>query len=213
MDQEIPLPAGNGSFSVTPVAVPVPAAALLLAVMPKPILLPANTEAASAVLLNARAGHCTVMVALAVILGALVAESVAVLGYVPQLLPFVPLVICTDALVPGAISPKAQLSTCDPTAPLIAHVPGPVYAGLIDQETPGPAGSGSRNVTPVAVPANSIWWLLAVMVKPIVLPAVTVAASAVLLRVSRGGFGPGGGNVGGIGVAVGVDVGVFVGVL
>ena len=51
-------------------------------------------------------------------------------------------------------------------------------AGLIDQLTPAPVGSGSLRVTPVAVPAPV---LDTVMVKPIGSPAFTLVASAVFV--------------------------------
>ena len=57
IDQLIPVPLGSGSFSVVPVELPGPA---LLRVIVKPMLLPAETEAASAVLLMVRLGQLTV---------------------------------------------------------------------------------------------------------------------------------------------------------
>ena len=65
---------------MTPLAVPVPAAALLVTVTVKPIGDPALTESASAVLVIERFGHKTVSVAFAVIAGAFVASAVAVFG-------------------------------------------------------------------------------------------------------------------------------------
>jgi len=123
----------------------------------------------------------------------------------------------TEALAPGARSPKAQVSVCEGGAPVIVQLPGPAYAGLIDQETPDPPGSGSLKVPPIAVPVPDAALLLAVMVKPIGLPAFTLGASAVLLRVTRGcgGTTPGGGCETvpvGVGVLVGVAVEVTVGV-
>ena len=98
---------------------------------------------------------------------------------------------------------------------MIVQLPGPAYAGLIDQETPDPPGSGSLKVPPIAVPVPDAALLLAVMVKPIGLPAFTLGASAVLLSVTRGcgGTTPGGGcETVPVAVAVGVLVGVAVGV-
>jgi len=103
--------------------------------------------------------------------------------------------------------------------PVIEHDPGPVYAGEIDHETPAPAGRVSLKVTPVSVRVPDAF--LACTVKPIVEPALTLAASAVLLSVRFGGgfpnLGPGGPTVGvgvivGVAVFVGVAVGVDVGV-
>jgi hypothetical protein len=60
MDQLIPVPAGNGSFKVTPVAVAVPGAEELDTVTVKPIAVPADTGVASAVFVMERAGEVTV---------------------------------------------------------------------------------------------------------------------------------------------------------
>ena len=54
----------------------------------------------------------------------------------------------------------------------------PETAGLIDHTMPVPVGSASVSVTLVAVPGPA---LLTVIVKPIAVPALTVAASAVLV--------------------------------
>jgi hypothetical protein len=62
-------------------------------------------------------------------------------------------------------------------------VPGPAYAGLIDQLTPLPPGSGSLSVTPVALPGPVFDTMT---VKPIASPALTDAASAVLVICSPG---------------------------
>src|SRR4051794_31327614 len=62
--------------------------------------------------------------------------------------------------------------------PVIEQVPGPAYAGLIDQSIPVPPGSGSLSVTALAVPGPEFD---TVIVKPIGLPALTVDESAVLL--------------------------------
>jgi hypothetical protein len=59
--------------------------------------------------------------------GAFPAETVAVLLSVVQVaLVVVELVRCTDAVAPGAMSPKLQLSTWLPTVPAMLQVPGPV---------------------------------------------------------------------------------------
>src|ERR1700722_1705382 len=128
MDQLTPVPEGSGSFNVTLVAVPVPAAAELETVTVKPTLLPAVTGLASAVLVMERAGgagRLTTMVAEALTFGALVALAVAVFLSVWLQVELVPLETCTMAEAPGAMFPKLQLSTWEPTEPLMAQVPGP----------------------------------------------------------------------------------------
>jgi hypothetical protein len=91
----------------------------------------------------------------------------------------VALVTCTDAVAFDPRLPKLQLKT-----PLeIAHVPGPLYAGLIDQLTPVPEGSVSLKVAEVAEPDPV---LLTATVNPIDDPAATVAASAVFVTLNAG---------------------------
>src|SRR2546425_215664 len=87
--------------------------------------------------------------------------------------------MCTLKLPPAARSVGPQLSVWGAVGELIEHRLGTVWL-LIDQLTPlpEPAGSGSLTVTPLAVPVPV---LLTVTVKPIGSPALTVAASAVLL--------------------------------
>src|SRR5438128_573037 len=86
---------------------------------------------------------------------------------------------CTLIDAPETRSPSAQFNVCCAGAvPLIEQVPGPVYAGLIDQLRPVPVGSGSEMVTPVAFPGPA---LLTVMVKTMVLPELTEGASGVLV--------------------------------
>src|SRR5437879_1869818 len=87
--------------------------------------------------------------------------------------------MCTLKLPPAARSVGPQLSVWGAVGELIEHRLGTVWL-LIDQLTPlpEPAGSGSLTVTPLAVPVPL---LLTVTVKPIGSPALTVAASAVLL--------------------------------
>src|SRR4051794_3128454 len=82
-----------------------------------------------------------------------------------------------------------QLRVCTAGAvPLIEHVPGPAYAGLICQLMPDPVGSVSVRVTPCAVPALVVafWGLETVTLNPMLLPALTLAASAVLPTVRLG---------------------------
>jgi hypothetical protein len=54
------------------------------------------------------------------------------------------------------------------------------------QPTPVPAGSGSFSVTLVAVPVPATLLLLTVTVYPIAVPALTDAASAVLVMLRTG---------------------------
>ena len=119
--QSTPLPAGKASARVTPSAVPVPAALLLVTVIVKPIGDPALTDAASATFVIDRFGHKTVSVAFALIGGAFVASAVAVFEYALQLASVVALVTWTLKLAPGAksIGPHASVSVGG--APLIAH--------------------------------------------------------------------------------------------
>ena len=72
-------------------------------------------------------GGVTTIVAEALTDGALVADAVAVflrVRVVVQLV-LVALEMCTLADTPAAMLPKLQLSTWEPTAPLMAQVPGP----------------------------------------------------------------------------------------
>jgi len=68
------------------------------------------------------------------------------------------------------MSPKLQVN-------VLLLIEQPVTAGLIDHETPVPVGSASLSDTLVAVAGPA---LLTVIVNPIAVPALTLAASAVL---------------------------------
>ena len=86
----------------------------------------------------------------------------------------------TDTVAVGARDPMVQVRVWDPTAPEMAQ---PVTGVVMDHTTPdpaGPAGRGSVMTTPVAVPLEL---LATVTVKPMWVPAETVAASAVLVMV------------------------------
>ena len=75
--------------------------------------------------------------------------------------------------------PKLQFST-----PLvIAHVPAPLYVGLMLQLIPVPVGRVSDRVAAAAVPVPMF---CTVMEYPIDVPAETVAAVAVLVTLSAG---------------------------
>ena len=177
IDQFTPAPPGSGSARVTPVAVPAP---VLETVIVKPIGSPALTESASAVLVICTAGHCRVVEADACTCGLFVACALAVFGYVVHGVPTeVGLVTCTEAEPPGARSPSAHVRV----PAWIEQVPGPAYAGLIDQLMPVPVGSGSEIATACAVPAPV---LETVIVNPRLLPMLTVDASADLAIVRFG---------------------------
>src|SRR6476619_4273170 len=104
MDQSMPVPPGSGSLTVTPVAVATPLA--LLTVIVNPICEPADTEAASAVLLNETFGHVTVVDAVASDgLVPFVSDAFAVLSYFLHDAAVVGLVMCALVLVPTARSP------------------------------------------------------------------------------------------------------------
>jgi hypothetical protein len=66
----------------------------------------------------------------------------------------------------------------------IAHVTGPLCDSML-HEIPLPVGSGSDRANPLAAPCPV---LFTVIVNPIAVPALTVAASAVLVRVRVGQF-------------------------
>jgi hypothetical protein len=129
MDQLMPVPAGKGSLSVTPVAGPAVEASAT--VMVKPMVVPAGTGVASAVFVmdsfGAIAGWTT-MVADALTLGAFEAEAVAVLlsVIVVAQVELVALEMWTLTDAPGARLPKLQLRSWDPTEPVTEQVPGPL---------------------------------------------------------------------------------------
>src|SRR6202158_3757535 len=88
----------------------------------------------------------------------------------------------TLKLTPLARVVGPQLKTWLGLLPEIEHRPALLWMSM-DQvtPTPEPAGSGSLTVTPVAVPVPG---LLTRTVKPIVSPALTLVASAVLVMVT-----------------------------
>ena len=163
---------------MTPVATPGPSFRTRIV---KPIWLPELTVALSAVLVTTSEGWLTVTVAVELVGRLLVAWAVAVFVRAPPVAAVVALITWTLADCVGARLPKVQESTWG--LPEIVHVPGPEYAGLIDQLTPGAEGSGSLRVAPVAVPAPLF---VTVTVNPTCSPAFTVALSAVLVTASAG---------------------------
>src|SRR5271168_2565343 len=88
----------------------------------------------------------------------------------------------------GATLPNAQASVWLPIHPVMAQVPGPVYAGETLQLNPVAEGSRSLSEALLAVPAEL---LLMAMVKPMGLPAVTVAESGALVTVTNAAFAGG----------------------
>ena len=70
----------------------------------------------------------------------------------------------------------------------MAHVPGPMYAGLIVQETFVPAGNASLSVAPATAPPALV---LTVIVKFNGLPGVTVPEAGVLVTVKLPTFAGG----------------------
>jgi hypothetical protein len=185
-DQLTPDPAGSGSDSVTPVAVPVPEALEFETETVNPIGEPALTLGASADFVMLSAGARTLVTAVELIgVGMLVALAVAVLVYVPALAEVVALVMCTEADAPGAMLPRVQFRVCV-VVPVIAQLPGPEYAGLTDQLMPDPPGSGSDIETEFAVAVPAALEFETVTVKPIAEPALTLGASAVLTMLRPG---------------------------
>ncbi len=170
--QLMPAPPGSGSLKVTDFAVPGPA---LETPIVKPMEDPALTVDESTVLVIARFGQFTTVDADACTLCALVAAAVAVFGYAAQLACDVLLVTCTEADAPDATLPNEQPSIWFGAEPVTEQA---ALAGLIDQLTPAPPGSGSTSVTPVAVPAPVF---ATVIVNPIGSPALTDVASAVFV--------------------------------
>src|SRR6185369_1700105 len=141
------------------------------------MLSPASTVAASAVLVTVRSGQLTVISTapeeLLAVLASLEAAVVAVLLTVPQVSEVVGELICT-VLLPVAITvPKLQLSV----PPAIEHAAASAPP-LMVQLRPPLEGSRSVRVTSCPSPGPA---LLTVMVYPMVSPASTVVASAVLL--------------------------------
>lgn len=168
MLHETPVPVGSVSASVTDFAVPGPA---LLTCMVNPIELPASTVSLSAVFVTERLGQFTTTCAEDCAVPSFDVLTRARLVIVAQLALVVDETMCTDAEAAGASEPKLHVST-----PLV--IEQPVTAGLMDQLSPVVLGSVSVMTTPVAVPKAAAL-LVTVMVKPIWLPALTEAESAV----------------------------------
>src|SRR4051812_20552739 len=99
----MPLPVGSVSERLAVVAIPAP---LLVTATVNPIAVPADTLAASAVLVIERFGHCTTVDAADCTEALLAAETIAVFEYVAQLVDDVLLVRCTLAVPEPARFPK-----------------------------------------------------------------------------------------------------------
>src|SRR5438445_285122 len=180
------LPPGSASVRVTPVALPLP---VLLTVTVKPMAVPAETLVASAVLLTWIDGQSTVSEAECWSLPSLPDVALAVLLYVAQLVLVVAAVTWTLMLTPPSrlTGWPAGMSCWPPSLPVIEKALGLPVLLSITQCTGAPAlppGSASLRLTPVAVPVRV---LLTVTVKPIAVPAETLAASDVLLTWITGG--------------------------
>ena len=97
----------------------------------------------------------------------------------------VALITCTLSEAPEDMSPRLQVRVCEGALPVIEHMPAPVPP-LIAHETPGPAGSGSFTLTERAVPVPPADELDTETVKPIDVPPLTAAASAVFVTDNAG---------------------------
>src|SRR5215208_2713948 len=157
-------PAGSGSVMDTPFAWPVP---VLESVTVKPIWSPAETLAASAVLVMSIVAQRTSVLAEAVSDPSLEVDTDAVLSTVPQFAFAVVATTWTDELPPA--SSVVGLNTRLPP-----EISQSLFAGEIDHVMP--AGSGSVKVIPLAWPCPVFD---RVTVKPMSSPALTNGASAV----------------------------------
>src|SRR5439155_696446 len=171
MDQVVPVSAGSGSLTDTPLAVPAP---LLVTVMVNPMVSPAETGELSATLAMSMAAPRTTMESDALSDPSLEVVTLAVLstGELPAVAEVVGEEMCTVSTAPEAMSPKEQ----DRTPAEMEQLPAPVPP-LMDQEVPGSVGSGWFTRTLHAFPARRSSDL---MVNPMVSPAETGELSATL---------------------------------
>ena len=172
-------PASVGSVSVidTPVAAPAP---MFVTLILKPMSVPALTLPASAVLSIAMLAHSTSVEAESCGEPSLCdAVTVAVLSYVPQLSFVVWLVTCTVKLAPDASTDFVQVRVFD----AMLHVAPPSSA--TDQLMPVLVGSGSVSDTLFAGPGPLFVTLI---LNPMSVPALTLAASAVLSMARSGNW-------------------------
>jgi hypothetical protein len=165
----------RSSVRTTPVELPDPPA---VTVMSKIAAEPASTDAARALLLMETSGQFTATDAVAGPALSAPAETLALLLTVPQVAVVVGDVTCTVKL-----DAEARLAFVHVRTPVaIAHVGVPVVPAIV-QLRPVFVGTVSVIDTLLALPAPV---LLTVTVKPMGDPAVTVAASAVLVIASAG---------------------------
>src|SRR5439155_827934 len=171
MDQVVPVSAGSGSLTDTPLAVPAP---LLVTVMVNPMVSPAETGELSATLATSMAAPRTTMECDALSDPSLVVVTLAVLstGELPAVAEVVGEEMCTVSTAPEAMSPKEQ----DRTPAEMQQLPAPVPP-LMDQEVLVSASSGSLTYT--LFPYTTLF-LSTVMVNPMVSPAETGELSATL---------------------------------
>jgi len=188
MDQLMLPPPGNGSVRVTPAAVPVPAALLLLKVTMKPMGLPALTDIASAVLVRVRFGHCTVTEAVELLLAELV--STVALTCAVLLIPEAQSAAVVDAVrvmvlvVPAAIVPKLQVRVVPPGTGEAGEQAAALGPPTVQLRVAGP-GSTSVSVTLVELPVPPA---VTTTVKLTGSPAVMGELAAVLLTDTSGQF-------------------------
>src|SRR5262249_47069858 len=83
---------------------------------------------------------------------------------------------CALADSPGARSPHLQLSVCG-----LGELAHPARGASDLQLIPLPVGSASESVTALAVPVPAAPLFVTVIVKPMLVPALTLAASATLV--------------------------------
>src|SRR6187431_130339 len=164
------MPAGSGSLSVTPWAVPGPA---LLTVIVKAAVSPALMGLSSAVLTTVMSGHWTVTDASSVSEPSLAATTEPVLSTSPQVAGVVALTMWTVKLSPAPSAAEVQVRT--PRLIEQSGSPSPLTLSML-QLRPASVGSVSVMVTVLAVPLPA---LLTTMSKPIWSPALTVSSSAV----------------------------------
>src|SRR4051794_16832135 len=167
--QVVPASVGIGSVTVTPLATPGP---LLVTVIVKPIVSPAETDGASATFSMSIEAPSTTTWSVSSSEPSLVVVTWAVLttGLSATVALVVGLVMCTVRTWPEARSPRLQVRVPMAMAHWAAAVPP-----LIVQLVPASVGIGSVTVTPLATPGPL---LVTVIRKPIASPAETDGASA-----------------------------------
>ena len=146
---------------------------------------PASTEPPSGVLVTVTSGHSTVILPGSVSVPSLSEVILPVLSTTPHEALLVLLTTVTVPLTGAAfgkfglptIEPMVQVTTWEPTSPVIAHVEPVPVEPLMLQSNPPPAGRLSLTTTPVALPSPSFVQLSE---KLIWSPAETVPSFGVL---------------------------------